>query len=139
LTAGIGSIEVVKGSPIVSYGYLGPDYPDYSGGTAPAGSLSDYTFPPTNSNIEALTYLTGDFGVTQVEFWIAGQHPNSGWNTMTIYHNYTGTTTVFNRTDFGFDSNPASELPAHTWWIINSSNIFSNTTSGQNTYQITIT
>lgn len=139
VTAGVGSLEVVKGNPIVTYGYLGPDYPNFSGGTSPAGSLNDYTFAPTNSTIEALAYFTGDF-TSQVEFWVAGQHPNSGWNTMTVYHNYTGTTTVFNRTDFGFDSNPASEgVPAHTWWIIGSSNIFSNTTGGQNTYLITIT
>lgn len=139
LTAGIGSLEVVKGNPIVSYGYLGPDYPNYGGGTSPAGSLDNYTFAPTNSTIEALTYFTSEY-TSQIEFWVAGQHPNSGWNTMTVYHNYTGTTTVLNRTAFGFDSNPASEgVPAHTWWIIPSSNIFSNTTGGQNTYLITIT
>jgi hypothetical protein len=137
LTAGIGSLEVVKGDDVTTYGYLGPDYPNFGGGTSPAGSLNDYTFAPTNSTIVALMVAIG-FGAT-LEFWVAGEHPNSGWTTMTIYHSYSDTTTVLNRTDFGFDSNPASEgFPAYSYWIISSSNIFSNTTSGQNTYSITI-
>ncbi len=139
LTAGIGSLEVVKGNPIVSYGYLSSDYPNFSGGVSPAGSLDNYTFAPTNSTIVALTYFSGDFS-SQLEFWVEGEHPNSGWNTITVYHNYTGTTTVLNRTDFAFESYPASEAgPGRTYWIKASGNIFPNTTGGQNTYLITVT
>lgn len=75
------------------------------------------------------TYFNG------VTFAIDSDVANSGFSKMRVVHTHTGTVTTFNRASATFlpFSTGVSE---RTQWVWSSSNIFSNVTTGQNTYLV---
>lgn len=133
LTASQFTVTPQKGEPYQVYGFVSPSYPWIMASSSGGGSLSDSTFAVTGTTILGLSVSIA-FGFS-FEFYIDGEYTNTGWTTMTIYHNYSGTTTTINRADMSFNN-----LSADTQWGSGSvGNPFSNVTAGQNTYLITIT
>lgn len=70
-----------------------------------------------------------------VVFSIDGDYANSGFSKMRVVHTHTGTVTTFNRTSASYAPFTAG-VSERTQWIWTSSNIFSNVTTGQNTYLV---
>jgi hypothetical protein len=133
VTAGQSTVGPVKGDPYQEYGFIDSSYPTFGGSRDPlaSGSISNSTFPVTGSSIIKVAYGVAFVGT--FEFVVSGEYPNSGWSTLTIYHNYSGTTTTLNRVDMGYGT-----IGGTTWSSSSIGNPFANITPGQNTYLITI-
>lgn len=136
LTAKQGIFDPEKGDPSNIYGYMSANFDFvFATGSIPGSSLSDTTFNVTGSRIDGLFWDSGTYGTGYISFAIDGEYPNSGWTTLSIYHTYSGTTTNFTRSSMDYGS-----YSAQTTWSVNvATNPFSNVTTGQNTYEITIT
>jgi len=107
-----------------------PTYTQYYGhssGITPSSSVTDGT-----SNMYSGATINGiyweDF-LASVAFQLIGTYSNSGWTRMKVTHTFSGTVTSLLRASATFSSSGGS-----TQWIWSSSNIFSNVTSGQNSY-----
>lgn len=135
LTAKSGTMTPTKGPSSSIYGYMGADYEIVAGSASiPGSSLSDTTFSVTGSRIDALYWDAGAYGSGFFTFAIDGGYSNSGWTTLSIYHTYSGATTNFTRSSMNYGSYSGQT----SWNIDTMTNPFSNTTTGQNSYEITI-
>lgn len=136
LTAKQGTFTPDKGPASSIYGYMSADFNIIFGsGSIPGSSLSDTTFSVTGSRIDGLYWDAGAYGAGFFTFAVDGGYSNSGWTTLSVYHTYSGTTTNFTRSSMDYGS-----YSEQTSWTFNTNtNPFSNVTTGQNTYEITIT